>query len=62
MTLGIPVDQLDFRRFGAVGDGVTDDTAAVQAAIDDYVLRHSQAEISSLNAPQDAHLIPAPPS
>jgi polygalacturonase len=60
---GIPLDRLDFRKFGAMMDGVTDDTAAVQAAIDDYCNRHplpSDGTVS-LNDPQPAHLITTGP-
>lgn len=39
--IGIPLDSLDYKKFGAAMDGVTDDTAAVQAAIDDYTKTHS---------------------
>jgi polygalacturonase len=53
---GIPLASLDYRKFGAVIDGVTNDTAAVQAAIDDFVMRQSSAGTNSLSDPQAAHL------
>lgn len=55
-SLGIPLAHLDFRKFGATMDGETDDTAEIQAAIDDYVLNHSSAGTNSLKEPQRAHL------
>jgi hypothetical protein len=54
---GIPLASLDYRKFGAVMDGVTDDTPAVQAAIDDFIMRHSSfSGTNSLNDPQTVHL------
>jgi len=57
----IPFDELDFAAFGAVGDGVTDDTAAIQAAIDEYVEGQTSVEASSLTEPQEPQAIAALP-
>ena len=38
MSIPIPLSMLDYKKFGAAGDGITDDTAAVQAAIDDFIM------------------------
>jgi hypothetical protein len=59
----IPLASLDFRRFGATMDGVTDDTSSIQEAINDYARHHSSAGTNSLKEPQRAHLtIIEPPS
>jgi hypothetical protein len=47
---GIPLCDLDYRNFGAVCDGVTDDYVARLS-----LARASSAGVSSLNEPQDAH-------
>jgi polygalacturonase len=39
----IPFASLDYKRFGAAMDNIKDDTAAVQAAIDDYARKIRQS-------------------
>jgi hypothetical protein len=45
MTSGSPVNVFDF---GAVGDGVTDDTVAVQAAVDYAIANNSDLSVSGI--------------
>ena len=50
---GDPQDNsVNIRRYGARGDGVTDDSAAIQAAID-----HAKGCLSSLNFPEGTYLV-----
>jgi hypothetical protein len=58
---------INVKSFGAKGDGVTDDTAAIQAAIDDASVKSNQVSFPSgtykisapINVPTGAHLVGA---
>ena len=50
-------ETVSVKDFGAVGDGVTDDTAAIQAAIDSVTQANAQAQVQGLYFPHGEYLV-----